>query len=170
MNSTAVAGLQRHNFIASQEFMTVEGVAIRPINMPADSTALSAIWFDASLKAHPFIGEGLLREQRTLVEEHYLPNSETWVACESSMPVGFISLLDKFVGAVFVAPDKQGQGIGRALISHALARKGELTLEVYTQNKQALKFYTSLGFCEVSRRPIDDEGMPFENARMVLKA
>lgn len=148
--------------------MNKNDVVIRPFDMAADTKKLSAIWLDASLIAHPFIGTQRLLEQRQLIEEEYLPNSETWVAWRANDPLGFISLLDKFIGGIFVAPDQQGQGVGRKLIAYALDRKGEITLEVYTQNKQAVRFYTSLGFKEVSRRPFDDEGFPFENAHLTL--
>ena len=148
--------------------MNKNDVVIRPFDMATDTKKLSAIWFDASLIAHPFIGRQRLLEQRQLIEEKYLPNSETWVAWQANVPLGFISLMDKFVGGIFVAPGQQGQGVGRKLIAYALDRKGELTLEVYTQNEQAVRFYRSLGFRELSRRPFDDEGFPFENARLTL--
>lgn len=148
--------------------MTQNDVIIRPFNLASDTKTLSAIWLDASLIAHPFIGRQRLLEQRLLIEDKYLPNSETWVACQGNKSLGFISLLDNFVGGIFVEPGQQGKGVGRQLISYVLERKGELSLEVYTQNEQAVRFYTSLGFREVSRRPYDDEGMPFENARLTL--
>lgn len=145
-------------------------VVIRPYAPDRDLKKLSSIWLDASLLAHPFIGEPRLREQRVLIEEHYLPNAETWVACVDGQPCGFISLFDTFVGGIFVAPDRQGLGIGRQLISHALDLKGELELEVYTDNQQAMAFYARLGFQELSRRLHDDEGHAFQNARLRLIA
>ena len=148
--------------------MKNQNVVIRPFEAATDIEILSGIWLDASLMAHPFIGERQLIEQRQLIEEKYLPNAETWVACRMGEPVGFISLLDTFIGAIFVAPGQQGQGIGRKLIAHAMVRKGELSLEVFTQNEQAVRFYTALGFLEVSRRSADDEGLPFENAHLRL--
>ena len=107
-------------------------------------------------------------EQRSLVEDQYLPRAETWVATVMDQPVGFISLLDTFIGALFVSPDRQGLGVGSQLIAYALSLKGELTLEVYTYNQKALSFYIRLGFQELSRRSVDDEGYPFENARLRL--
>ncbi|MBS1183992.1 MAG: GCN5-related N-acetyltransferase [Proteobacteria bacterium] len=144
------------------------GLSIRAYDEATDLHALSAIWFEASCRAHAFIGEQRLREQRRLIEERYLPSAETWVACLAATPVGFISLLGSHVGGLFVAPDRQGHGIGRALVAHALALKGDLQLEVYTDNAPAFSFYTSIGFTEVSRRTEDDEGLPFANARMRL--
>lgn len=143
---------------------------IRAYDEASDLQTLSAIWFDASLRAHPFIGEERLREQRIVVETIYLPKAETWVACHHGEPVGFISLLETFIGGLFVAPERQGLGAGRALVGHALALKGELSLEVYTANDQACRFYASLGFEEIARRPMDDEGLPFENAHLRRKA
>ncbi|MEY8840410.1 GNAT family N-acetyltransferase [Cribrihabitans sp. XS_ASV171] len=141
--------------------MTDPDKMIRPFDA-ADTGALSAIWLDASRVAHAFIGEQRLLCQRQLIEEKYLPMAETWVACQGETPVGFISLLDSFVGGLFVAPDGQGRGIGRALVTLAAQRKGALSVEVYSENRSAVLFYQALGFQEVSRRPTDDEGLPFE--------
>jgi len=134
----------------------------------ADMEALSAIWFDASRIAHPFIGETRLREQRILIETVYLPQAETLVAIHRDVQAGFISLMDDFIGGLFVSPHHQGSGIGRALIDRAIESRARLHLEVYTANARACAFYRSLGFVETGRRPIDDQGLPFENARMTL--
>lgn len=144
-------------------------LVIRPFHEATDLKRLSGIWFAASMRAHPFIGETRLIEQRRLVEEEYFPKAETSVACLDGEAVGFISLLGSFIGGIFIAPDRQGFGIGRKLIADALARKGELSLEVYTENEQAVRFYVALGFQEVSRRAIDDFGFPFPNATLSLK-
>ncbi|MBW9067111.1 GNAT family N-acetyltransferase [Agrobacterium pusense] len=147
--------------------MKFEDVIIRPFEA-SDTVKLSNIWLEASLRAHPFIGERRLMEQKALIEEQYLPGAQTWVATLNGQAAGFISLLDTFIGGLFVSPGHQGLGIGRKLVSHALNLKGELSLEAYTENVQAMGFYRSLGFQELSRRAIDDEGYPFENARLRL--
>jgi putative acetyltransferase len=144
-------------------------LVIRPFDAATDLKRLSNIWFEASMKAHPFIGERRLIEQRGLIEGEYLPKAETSVACLDGEAVGFISLLGSFIGGIFVAPDRQGFGIGRKLIADALARKGELSLEVYTENEQAVRFYKQLGFQEISRRATDDFGFRFPNAALTLK-
>ncbi|MCB1354813.1 MAG: GNAT family N-acetyltransferase [Rhodobacteraceae bacterium] len=145
-------------------------VLIRPLDAATDIETLSGIWLEASLKAHPFIGEPRLREQRALIEDEYMPKAETFVALCEGEPAGFISLLGTFVGAIFIAPAQQGRGIGRKLIAHALSLKGELSLEVYTANDGAVRFYRALGFTEASRRDVDDFGYPFPNALLKLKA
>ncbi len=110
----------------------------------------------------------MLRSQRQLIESDYLPNSETWVACGQGEPVGFISLIGRFIGGLFVDPRVQGLGVGRLLVAHALTLKGALELEVYAANENAVCFYSRFGFSEISRRDRDDQGMPFENLRMRL--
>jgi len=146
--------------------MQTPNLVIRPFDEATDIEPLSTIWFDASLEAHPFMGRTRLLAQRKLIEEHYLPNSETWVDCRDGVPIGFISLLGTFIGGIFVAPRHQGQGVGGRLMQLAMERTDQLSLKVYTHNEKALRFYTSLGFSEVSRRQIDDLGLPFENARL----
>lgn len=139
---------------------------IRPYNANTDTQILSSVWLEASKEAHAFIGETRLLEQQVLIEQVYLPKAETWVACLYDDPVGFISLLDNFIGGLFVDPKRQGLGIGKRLVVHALSLKRELTLDVYTQNQSAFEFYRHLGFVELSRRAEDDDGLPFENARL----
>jgi len=148
--------------------MKNQNIVIRPFDAVTDTEKLSDIWLEASLKAHPFIGKPRLLEQRQLIEQEYLPKSETWVACHGGAVIGFISLLGSFIGGIFIAPNQQGVGVGRKLIAHALEQKNELSLEVYTQNEQAVRFYAALGFREVSRRDVDDLGYPFENAALHL--
>ncbi|QFT61138.1 putative N-acetyltransferase YjaB (plasmid) [Sulfitobacter sp. THAF37] len=147
--------------------MHTSDLVIRPFDKATDLKPLSDVWFDASLRAHPFLGRARLTEQRRLIEDRYLPLADTTVACLFDRPVGFISLLDSFIGGLFVAPARQGQGIGCALIARTKSRKAELSLEVYTANEAAMRFYAAQGFGEVSRRGHDDQGLPHENAHMV---
>ena len=72
--------------------MTRDNIVIRPYE-GADTKPLSEIWLLASRQAHPFLGEEKLQSQRQLIEAEYLPNSETWVACNQDKPVGFIGLM-----------------------------------------------------------------------------
>lgn len=146
--------------------MSDHQIRIRAYDAETDLAALSLIWFRASLEAHAFIGEARLSVHRQDVESIYLPKAETWVACIAGRPVGFISLLGNLVGGLFVDPDHQGRGVGAALVRHADALREVLELEVYTENAGALGFYKALGFLEISRRPTDNEGLPFENVML----
>lgn len=141
--------------------MNNEPITIRAYEA-ADKPRLLDIWLRASLKAHDFLPPELVAEQKRLVGEVYLTKAETFVATRAGLPVGFIGLLDKHIGGLFVDPDRQGGGIGRLLVAHAMSLKGALDLEVYARNQAALGFYRRLGFVETGRRPTDDNGLPFE--------
>lgn len=134
-------------------------VAIRPYES-RDNQRLSALWLEASLISHTFLPESLLLTQQKLVAEKYLAETETWVAIADDLPVGFIGLMDQFIGGLFVAPEAQGMGIGGELLRHAFELKGHLALEVYAANHRAVAFYRRHGFCGVRRRETDDNGLP----------
>lgn len=143
---------------------------IRDYDADRDLKALSQIWFDASLEAHHFLGEPRITEQRPLIETVYLPNAKTYVAELSGTQLGFISLLDSFIGGLFVSPKAQGQGIGKALILRAQEEKGDLSVGVYVDNERAYQFYRHMGFTDGERKEHDDEGLPFAVLTMHLKA
>ncbi|MEH3132265.1 MAG: ribosomal protein S18-alanine N-acetyltransferase [Mycolicibacterium neoaurum] len=58
------------------------------------------------------------------------------------------------VHTIGVDPDCQGRGIGRALLADLLdfAKKGEVFLEVRTDNEAAINLYSSVGFVTVGLR------------------
>ena len=68
------------------------------------------------------------------------------------------------VGALYVRPDRRGQGIGRALLGHA-AREltglgfSALHIGVLTANRPARAFYEAMGGQEIGQRTFDEEGV-----------
>ena len=138
---------------------------IRPYT-PEDRDRLVEVWHQASRVGHPFLSEQDLTEQKVLVRDIYLPKAENWVATEAGEAVGFIGVLDCFVGGLFVYPSAHGRGVGRALIEHAAELKGRLEVEVYALNVGALKFYQRLGFTPTGIRDSDDQGRPLQLVRL----
>ena len=141
--------------------MTFPKLTVRAFD-PHDTDRLLDIWLAASRLGHPFLGEDTLLAQRAVVRDVYLPKAENHVALCDGQPVGFIGLLDCFIGGLFVDPTYHRCGVGRALVEHVSRQKPKLELEVYAANKLAPDFYRKLGFRDVSRRCHDDEGRPFE--------
>ncbi|MDV3351161.1 GNAT family N-acetyltransferase [Leptothoe sp. LEGE 181152] len=92
------------------------------------------------------------------------PNYTLWVACFSEKVVGTFALLimdnlvhhgspSGIVEAVGVAPDLQGQGIGRRMMNIAIARCRsagcyKLTISTNLRRTAAHAFYESLGFTQ----------------------
>ena len=86
-----------------------------------------------------------------------------WVWEHEGRPRGLITLLPMtfrpwryLLANIVVHPEMRRQGIGRALVQHALTyvrrRRGQAWLEVETDNTPALALYASLGFREVLQR------------------
>lgn len=112
-----------------------------------DITALLRLWLESTTAAHPFIDANYWIESEALVRDAYLPGSETWVWTEADEILGFISVMQsQFIGALFVATDHIGKGIGQALISHVKLHYPSLSLEVYQKNSRAVNFYHAQGF------------------------
>lgn len=111
-----------------------------------DLEAVLWSWESASRIAHPFLEEEFLAQERENIPNLYLPNAETWVVEQGGQVVGFIALIGSEVGAIFVAPEFQGTGAGRALMDRAHELRGDLEVEVFKANAIGRKFYADYGF------------------------
>ena len=80
----------------------------------------------------------------------YIPMSETYKAVDGEKILGFVSLLDDYLAAIFVMQDLQGQGIGSLLLNYAMRLRKTLQLKVYRNNKKSVDFYKSKGFSVIS--------------------
>ncbi|MCA9347953.1 GNAT family N-acetyltransferase [Candidatus Saccharibacteria bacterium] len=107
----------------------------------------------------------------------------TFVAKLDDKVVGFIDpRIDKQnhrrVGAIYVAPEAQGKGIGSKLMNQALdwyGRDRDIYLEVVSYNQNAINFYESFGFVQTNAVVVPEEGRPsylkvLPQIEMVLKA
>jgi len=110
-----------------------------------DLEEMVRIWYDASVIAHPFVPASFWASHKSAMKEKYLPLAENYVFEQGGQVEGFISLVGERVCALFVAPEAQGRGIGKALLEHAKTLKGRLSLKVYRDNKKATRFYERSG-------------------------
>lgn len=111
-----------------------------------DTEALIRIWDNAEALAHPFLPSEVRDQVRRDMRSLYLPNAETWVLDDEGVPVGFIAMIDKEIGGLFLDPPQHGKGKGREMVDHVVAIKGPLTVEVFKDNKIGLPFYKRYGF------------------------
>jgi len=131
-----------------------------------DRDACLAIWRAASESGHPFLTSADLDADQVLVRDIYLAKAAITLACDDAGPVGFIALIDDFIGGLFVQPARHRQGAGRLLITAALRQAGLLSVEVYAENAKALRFYETLGFVQTAARATDDQGRPHALVRL----
>ncbi|MBU3824869.1 MAG: GNAT family N-acetyltransferase [Candidatus Oceanisphaera merdipullorum] len=113
---------------------------------PCDHQAIEEVWLLASLQAHDFISAAFWWQQQAALRARYLPSAEIWV-CEREQAVqGFVALVDDYLVALFVRPDCQQQGIGRALLDFAKHLRGQLSVRMYCENDIAINFYLKQDF------------------------
>lgn len=90
------------------------------------------------------------------------PDTHTWVAKVKEEIVGFCLAQDqrqqKRLGAIYVLPAYQGQGIGQKLMTAALSWLGhdhDIYVNVVTYNQPAIDFYQRCGFVKTGKKVID---------------
>lgn len=118
--------------------------------MPGDIGAAGQIWLEASLKAHDFVPAEFWHDDHKVMVNEMIPGSHAYVHETDGVIDGFVMLGSgtraNFMGALFVVPDAQGQGIGTQLLDHMKAMYESLKTSVYQQNSRTFAFYQSRGF------------------------
>lgn len=99
-------------------------------------------------------------------------DSDIFVACEDEVfgqVVGFVAIEGEMLTWLYVRPDRQGQGIGRALVAFALPLLGPHGyLTCIASNTRAAAFYEAMGFSVAAIFPGDCEGYACEVLRLCL--
>jgi putative acetyltransferase len=119
---------------------------------PDDTDAILEVWLLASLQAHDFVPAAFWWQQQEQMRARYLPAAEIWVCEREGEIQGFVALVEDYLAALFVRPDCQQQGIGKALLAVAKRQRRRLSLRVFSENDIAVHFYRQHGFA------ITDEG------------
>jgi putative acetyltransferase len=104
------------------------------------------IWLRASIQAHHFIAAKFWHSQLAAMREVYLPGAMSRVFEADGTVVGFCSVYGDTLAALFVSPERQGDGIGTQLLADAMASKSTLQLTVYSANAPSIHFYENQGF------------------------
>src|SRR5699024_11868280 len=71
-------------------------------NKKTEVNQLVKIWYEGSLIAHDFIDKNYWKSQQTEMEEKYIPMSETYVVSNEKDIVGFVSMMDNYLAALFI--------------------------------------------------------------------
>ena len=121
----------------------------------------------AGLASEEFITDGIAQWWSPEVVEWGIRNGITLVAAEGDDLVGMVGLGregDSWVmWKLYVLPEHQGKGIGKALLDAAIAAlpegTTELLLDVLVTNEKAIGFYRAHGFTEARATPDRDLGV-----------
>ncbi|CUB05110.1 N-acetyltransferase [Marinomonas fungiae] len=125
-----------------------------------DMNTVLSIWLTASIKAHDFVAPDFWAAQVEAMRDQYLPCAKVYVYERNGQVVGFYALCNHSLEALFVAPEQQGEGVGKALLAHAKAQQSTLTLSVFKANDAAIGFYMAQGFKVASEQQNAATGMP----------
>jgi putative acetyltransferase len=139
-------------------------IHLRPAT-PADADALFALWHRAVTATHDFLSAGdrqaIAADVAAMLPAGAATPALTVATDAAGTPTGFMIMDGAHMEALFIDPAHHGQGIGRALVAHAVARHGPLTTDVNEQNPAALAFYRRIGFHPTGRSATDGQGRPF---------
>lgn len=136
---------------------------VRPAR-PEDHERLLELWERSVRATHHFLAESDVVALRPLVAEVLESDSVDWWVLVSTGDalLGFLGFASDAIEALFIDPDRQGQGGGKFLVAHAQSlAAGALAVDVNEQNEAGLEFYRALGFSVIGRSATDAGGRPF---------
>ncbi|MGG8095143.1 acetyltransferase [Klebsiella aerogenes] len=128
------------------------------MSRPSEAEDIIQIWKSSVDATHDF----LTTHDRQEIEKEvvgFFSETPVWVAAnQDDLPLGFMFLHDAHLEALFVDATARGLGVGKQLISHALALHPDLSVDVNEQNQQAVGFYHHMGFQVSGRSGQDSQG------------
>jgi len=118
----------------------------------SDIPIVVELWYETSILAHSFISPDYWKANRDAMATTYLPDSETYVAVKENEILGFVSMVDNYLAAIFVRKKMQGSGVGKKLLDLVKETRSTIELKVYKKNIDSVNFYKKQGFEAVSER------------------
>ena len=127
---------------------------------PTETVQIVDLWFEQTLKDHPFLDREELKERIPIMLEHALPQAETWVYKQDEQVLGFITLEADMISTLNVAEEMHRQSVGTMLLNKAKEQRTSLSIHVYTCNEAAVKFFTASGFEALYEQEDTETGEP----------
>jgi len=127
----------------------MDDLVLRP-GTAADAEQLTELYLAARRAAEPAMPpQQHSRESVLAYTTGMVAEKEVWVA-EADEIVGFATLAEAFLDALYVGPDHQGFGVGTSLLDLAKARRPDgFALWVFASNAPARGFYHRHGLVEL---------------------
>ncbi|MFV0506560.1 MAG: N-acetyltransferase [Bacteroidales bacterium] len=108
------------------------------------------LWYSTSLIAHNFVEADYWKENKEAMATEYLPNSESYVLSQHGTILGFVSMLENYLAAIFVHHKEQGKGIGTKLLDFIKQKRTSIQLLVFKKNCKSIEFYKKQHFSVLS--------------------
>ncbi len=117
---------------------------------PEDFEAVTILWRIAREKSVPDFQRAkghFFYEDQDYFRLHILKEDQVWVVEMEERPVAFMAMRNDFIDHLYVHPDCQRRGIGKALLEYARRLSPEhLWLYTLQSNLNARHFYEKNGF------------------------
>lgn len=123
---------------------------------------LLEIWESAVAKTHDFLSEADIAVIKPDAKSGLLAiESLHCFYDDADIVQGFIGVENQKIEMLFIDAKARGQGIGKQLLTHAIAHLDAQYVDVNEQNEQGVGFYAHMGFAKKGRSEHDDQGRPF---------
>ena len=123
---------------------------------------LICVWENSVRSSHHFLKEEDIEFFKPLIRNQYFFEVELFVIRnEKGRIAAFMGLSKDMIEMLFVLREEQGRGHGKALVEYAVNECGICKVDVNEDNKQACKFYLSMGYEIIGRDDTDSSGKPF---------
>ena len=129
---------------------------------PQTIASLLCVWERSVRATHDFLSDAEIRRIRAYVPQA-LQGVRHLIAAESESDAiaAFAGVENRRIEMLFVAPERRGAGIGKALLRYAVRAFGADEVPVNEQNAQAVGFYEHMGFAAYRRTDTDEQGGPY---------
>ncbi|WP_159868950.1 MULTISPECIES: acetyltransferase [unclassified Raoultella] len=128
---------------------------------PSEAPDIIRIWKNSVDATHDFLTAHDRQEIEKEVVSFFSQTPVLVATNQEDQPLGFMFLHEGHLEALFVDASARGLGVGKRLISHALALHPDLSVDVNEQNQQAVGFYLHMGFQPSGRSERDNQGRPY---------
>lgn len=137
---------------------------IKKIQLPTDEMLdeLLMVWEKSVRSSHHFLKEEDIEYFKPLIRNQYFQAVELFVIQnEYGQTAAFMGLSDDMLEMLFVLPEEQGNGYGKALVNYAVNKCHIYKVDVNEDNEQAYRFYLRMGYEVIGRDATDSTGKPF---------
>ena len=114
-----------------------------------DLTNVMTIWVKGNFKANSFIEKDYWLEIYNQTKLDFLENYKTYVYVENDEILGFISICDNEIKAIYVKEEKRENGIGTKLLNHCrdnLEENIEMYVKIFEKNMKGILFFSKRQF------------------------
>lgn len=126
------------------------------------SDELLVVWERAVRSSHDFLKEEDIEYFKPLIRDHYFPAVRLFVIRSGDGRIlAFMGLSDDMLEMLFILPEAQGKGYGKALVNYAVRNCNIYKVDVNEDNVQAYRFYLHMGYEVIGRDELDPSGKPF---------